>query len=919
MAAEQSREILLAPQEYAYMQKEGNGTVSVHVGPGAIAATQQDVPIVYDAKQRRYRKSSLDQAVQQFPRAAEGEYVVLENPADDTTFPSPNSNSNAKQLKIGLRQVIPGPWCQPLWPGQSATVLEGHRLRTNQYLIAVVYNEDQAKANWDKTIIKAQTEKVPASTGSGEAVETKPDSAPKPPVQTLERSGLSRPESFAVGTRIIIKGTEASFYIPPTGIEVARDENTGEYVREAVTLEQLEYCCLIDESGKKEYPTGPDVVFPRATQVFDMDSRKRRKWKAIELNTINGIHLKCVATFTGPDFTKPAKPDGTREDRQYTEGEELFITGNELSIYYPREEFNIIEYGQGNKKHYSTAIPKGEGRYVINRESGEVKTVKGPKMLLCDPRAEIPVRRVLTQQECELWYPGSKAAADYNRSLEVAMQDSPSGRSGLISEGDYRKHQAKAMRGLEGAQAYLAASAGIGSEDALEIGQYSPEEVGQEGGGSGSITRGMKYTPPRTITLNTKYDGVPKIEVWPSFAVLVVGSEGSRKVLEGPVVYLLEYDEKLGHQYLSTGKPKSTDKLLKTAYLQTQNNQVGDIIQFESRDHVKGTVKISLRVNFEGETEEEKLKWFSVENYVKYLTDHVRSILAGMAKRHTIAEIKSNYVNLVRDAILGQRRENTPTDDSDTPVSTRLNTTRDGLYFSDNGMRVVEVEVLQLSLSDSNIEKLLDSAQHEVVRTDIELDQARKRLAATEEKERIAQRELEAAQATNKKRLELEAETVDQQLGLSMAKFKASAAEFAKKLELQEAQEKMADVTNERQLARQKAGEEQKFEFEKQREALKLETLKAQTDSAKERFEAARDGLAEVLVALHRDDIAAKLAEATNMERLFSGDDIGSALTTLLAEFPILSVINERGRDAAKRLTTTNRLRQPTPATTDGQ
>lgn len=918
MPAEQNREILLAPQQYAYMQKEGNGTVSVHVGPGAIAATQQDVPIVYDGKQRRYTKRSLDQSVQEFPRAAEGEYVVLENPAEDGSFPSPNSNSNAKQLKIGLRQVIPGPWCQPLWPGQSATVLEGHRLRTNQFLIAVVYNEDQAKQNWDKTIIKAQTEKVPAPTGSaGESGETKPDSSPKPPMQNLDR-GLSRPESFAVGTRIIIKGTEASFYIPPTGIEVARDENTGEYVREAVTLEQLEYCCLIDESGKKEYPTGPMVVFPRATQVFDMDSRKKRKWKAIELNTINGIHLKCVASFEGPDFTKPAKADGTRDNRRYTEGEELFVTGNELSIYYPREEFNIIEYGQGNKKHFSTAIPKGEGRYVINRESGEVKTVKGPKMLLCDPRNEIPVRRVLTQQECELWYPGSQAAADYNRSLEVAMQDSPSGRSGLISEGDYRKHQAKALRssGLESAQAYLAASAGIGAEDALEIGQYAPEEAGSEGGGSGSIQRGTKYTPPRTITLNTKYDGVPKIEVWPSFAVLVVGSEGSRKVLEGPVVYLLEYDEKLGHQYLSTGKPKTTDQLLKTAYLQTQNNQVGDIIPFESKDHVKGTVKISLRVNFEGESEDEKLKWFSVENYVKYLTDHVRSILGGMAKRHTIAEIKGDYVNLVRDAILGQRRGAPASDDA--PVSTRLNTTRDGLYFSDNGMRVVEVEVLQLSLADRNIEQLLDQAQHEVVRTDIELDQARKRLSATQEKERIAQKELDASQETNKKRLELEAETVESQLALSMAKFAASGQEYVKKLELQKAQEEIADLTNERQLARVKAGEEQKLAFEKEREAIKLQSLKANTESAKARFEAAREGLGEVLVALHRDDIAAKLAEATNMERLFSGDDIGSALTTLLAEFPILSVINERGRDAAKRLTT-NRLRQPASTTADGQ
>lgn len=51
---------------------------------------------------------------------------------------------------------------------------------------------------------------------------------------------------------------------------------------------------------------------------------------------------------------------------------------------------------------------------------------------------------------------------------------------------------------------------------------------------------GTKYTEPRQLTLNTKYDGVPKIEVWPGYAVLVVGSEGSRRVVEGPQVILLE-------------------------------------------------------------------------------------------------------------------------------------------------------------------------------------------------------------------------------------------------------------------------------------------------------------------------------------------------------------------------------------------
>lgn len=51
------------------------------------------------------------------------------------------------------------------------------------------------------------------------------------------------------------------------GIEVVRDNNE-QYVREAVTLERLEYCILLDEDGNKRYIRGPAVVFPKPTETF---------------------------------------------------------------------------------------------------------------------------------------------------------------------------------------------------------------------------------------------------------------------------------------------------------------------------------------------------------------------------------------------------------------------------------------------------------------------------------------------------------------------------------------------------------------------------------------------------------------------------------------------------------------------------
>lgn len=883
-----SSDLTLQPDTYAYLQNEGKGgIISVFRGPTVVNQTGQDQPIKYDAVKREYVQCSLEAAVRQCPRASEGDYVILENPTKDMDFPS-SSMSPMKDLINGRRVVIPGPWSNALYPGQVAQVVEGHRLRSNQYLLAIVYNDKEAEAEWDKgTVAKAQTEG---------------DSTPKEG-EKAQQQGLEKPHSFAVGTRIIIKGSEVSFYIPCTGVEVIRDDN-GKYVRDAVTLEQLEYCCLVDESGKKAYERGPKVVFPSPTQVFEQDSKQRRKFRPIELNRINGLHLKVTADFEDDDITAPANEKGKREKRSYKEGEELFITGKELQIYYPREELAVIEYGQGNKKHFSTAIPKGEGRYVIERETGVINLTKGPAMLLPNPISQILVRRILSEDDCSRMYPGNVEALTYNRALSEAMGASPSGRSGLVSEGDWRKAQAKGGGAQMAAFRSLGASNFIGGATEAAIGMadladYVPEETGEEGGAT-TVTRGTRYTQPRQLSLNTKYDGVPRIEVWPGYAVLVVGASGERRVVEGPEVILLQYDEKLGFMELSTGKPKSTDKLMKTAYLCVQNNQVGDIVGFESKDHVRGTVKVSLRVNFEATTDAEKLKWFSTDNYVKFLTDHIRSILAGTTKRYTIAEIKDRYVDLVRDAILG------PKPSASEGVSTPLHTNRPGLPF-ENGMRVVEVEVLDLTLSDTKIAQLLSAAQTEVVQTNIELDRARKDLEATREREELTQEKLAAVHMTEKVKLSLREELLGDELTLALAQIDAELQKLTEGRKTIDATETSNDLRYNRELERTRQGAEQTLKLDTDRQTLQLAELNAATAAAVARFNAAKDGLYEVLVTLGRDETAAKLAEACTIERWLSGDSMESSVTNLLSMFPVLQGFMNKEGVASTR----NRLKQP--------
>jgi major vault protein len=173
----------------------------------------------------------LEQSVVQCMAADKGEYLVLENPSQEDgglKHPSPkNNNTSVPDLKYGTKIVVPGPCKFALWPEQDAVVIEGHHLRTDQYLLVRVYDEDAAAANWEDAVAKTVDDD-----SEEETVVNK----------SADELGLT------LGKLLIIKGSEVSFYIPPTGVEVIPDDE-GEYIRDALTLEMSEYAILVDQKA----------------------------------------------------------------------------------------------------------------------------------------------------------------------------------------------------------------------------------------------------------------------------------------------------------------------------------------------------------------------------------------------------------------------------------------------------------------------------------------------------------------------------------------------------------------------------------------------------------------------------------------------------------------------------------------------
>jgi hypothetical protein len=223
---------------------------------------------------------------------------------------------------------------------------------------------------------------------------------------------------------------------------------------------------------------------------------------------------------------------------------------------------------------------------------------------------------------------------------------------------------------------------------------------------------------------------------------------------------------------------------------------------------------------------------------------------------------------------------------------------------------VIEVEVLDIRLGDDDIARLLDQAQHDVVKTNISLDQARRNLEAAIERERIVQAQDEATHTTERMRLELQKMLLTDQLDLAIAQFESELAKIGKETDQRKAQEALADITHQARLTRQKSEADQKLALEQAEQELSVALLNEETKAAVARFQAAKDGLYEVLVSLGRDEMATKLAQAVSIERYLSGDSISSSISNLLSCAPMLQQFFEKAEGIQSN--GSNRLRETT-------
>ena len=701
------RDLVLSTNEFCFLQSKTNGAIKTYTGPITMTISAQESLVVFNAKTKKFEETQdFEKAKQLFISAPEGWYVVLKNPATDNSHPEAAKAINSPTLEIGRKINIAGPVSFSLFPGQMTRVIRGHRLRSNQYLLARVYDAEAArKGIGTATIVDTEGKEITAT-----------------------------PEEYFVGQMIVIKGTEVSFYIPPTGIEVIPIENSNEYVRDAVTLERLEYAILKDEDGEKRYIHGPAVVFPKPTETFVAAPKGGLIFRALELSPISGIYVKVIAAYD---------EEKNGETIHHPIGEELFITGNDQMIYYPRPEHAMIQY-DGKYMHHAIAIPEGEGRYILNRLTGEITTIRGPQMYLPDPRKEVVVKRKLTNKECNLMYPGNSEVLTYN--------------SGLTEQAVERMAK-KGLTDSAVTDVLNSVYSTANQESALAIFEANA-----------NISRGVSYTKPRTITLDTKYEGVVSVDVWTGYAINVVSKSGDREVVIGPATRLFDYDETIEAITVPCG-----DKEEVTAFLKTENNKVSDVINAQTADSVDVQIKLSYYVDF---LKDYKDSWFSVNNYAKYLCDNMRSLIKREIRTYNIKDFYADSTEIIRNIVL----------DINTDAETETVDKPFGRLFRTNGMLVNDVDIIGIGI-EKDIATILEKHQNELIQKSVELTDAAARMEVVTALADVKKREAELNNETALYALELEQKRTEEEMHneemIRAKKREAKAAEVQAQNDLQ--------------------------------------------------------------------------------------------------------------------------------------
>ena len=377
-------------------------------------------------------------------------------------------------------------------------------------------------------------------------------------------------------------------------------------------------------------------------------------------------------------------------------------------------------------------------------------------------------------------------------------------------------------------------------------------------------------------------------------AVLATSAAGQR-VIEGPCVTLLEYEENLVPLRLSTNTPKEDSDPLVTCFLRTIGNRVSDVIEIESADFVRISLRITVSVTF---LRDHRDKWFNAENYIQVLCDHLRSIVRSRTRTLSLSSLWPQLAAVVRDTILGVRND--------------ADGSRKGRFFAENGMLVHEVEVLDATIEDEQIAEMMRSVQRESVTLTIGDRQAQDKLQSAKLRAEldVKTHELQAQVREHEAKLkELERKLLHETKLTELRDREAMAGEQSRLSAEREANELRLRI--EREVAAQTASREallkdasvraqaaqalheEEFGHLSKLKGLDLALIDAQSRAVVAERTAVQPQLVEALTALGDKSLLSEVAQNMNLVSLFRGKEAGEILKEVVGGTRFVPALTE--------------------------
>jgi regulator of protease activity HflC (stomatin/prohibitin superfamily) len=340
--------------------------------------------------------------------------------------------------------------------------------------------------------------------------------------------------------------------------------------------------------------------------------------------------------------------------------------------------------------------------------------------------------------------------------------------------------------------------------------------------------------PKNTVSVRALSIYVPS-----SFAVLVT-AKNKREVVRGPQTRVLDYDEDLEVLQLSTGKPKTSERSLRTCFLQTEGNKVSDVLRLKTADHNEIEVSVSYRVSFVGPDD---VRWFNVTDYVGLLCDHAGSLLRAAVRACSVETFYQASTEILRTAILGEKREGEP---------------RTGRHFEENGMWIYDVEILDVRILDPEVQALIGGAQRNAIVADVTRRQELLRL----ETERLKEQVRRAICDEESQTMVAEEKRVEKKRAVDLATAESAAA--------------VAQVADLSRLA----AKERENEIERK-------MLEARVAAFRDQMGALAPELVATLKTLGHQQLAAELTKNASPLAILGGESVTDVVERLLGSLPI--------------------------------